>query len=228
MTDPKPESQENESPTHIEVEPPVAAVEPPPPMAAPAGPPPPRAFPQHYKLLFGAFCVLIGSMAVWEREHVFGVKIEGDEMISGTLLTILGGYSVIVGVLNIMQGRMAGMLGAFMTGVLALYFGAPKIWNTFDQDRFVGLNEIGAYIEEQEIPQRFTEQGLEFPTAVFDGFTTKQQTWHYFIGQWAPGPLMTSLGGLLMLWVFFGAIVGGKKKKTEPEPPPAARRRGRR
>ena len=70
--------------------------------------------------------------------------------------------------------------------------------------------------------------GLFEFTAVFDGFTTKQQTWYYFIGQWAPGPLMTSLGGLLMLWVFFGAIVGGKKKKTEPEPPPAARRRGRR
>ncbi|MHC4937858.1 MAG: hypothetical protein ACYTHK_02680 [Planctomycetota bacterium] len=230
MTDPEPnlESQENEGPTHIEVEPPAAAQEPPPPAAPVAGPPPPRAFPQHYKLLFGAFCVLIGSMAVWEREHVFGMEIEGEVMISGTILTVLAGYSVIVGILNIMQGRLAGMLAAFMTGVMALYFGIPAMIGTFNHDRFIALNEITEFREQQAIPKRFTDKGLEFPGEVFEKFTTQQDAWKYVIGQYAPGPIMTTFGGLLMIWVFLGAMFGGKKKKAEPEPAPSSRRRGRR
>jgi len=228
MTDPNlEESQASESPTHVEVEPPSLGSEPPPPAAPVAAAAPPRAFPQHYRLLFGSFCVLIGAMTVWEREHVFGATIEGEDMISGTLLTILAGYSVIVGALNIMHGRLAGMLAAFMTGVLALYFGIPGIWGTWRHEQFIALNEVNQYIEKKTIPERFAENpDLEFPKEVFESFTSKQDTWKYVMGQFAPGPLWTTFGGALLLWVFLSAMFGGKKKK-EPEPAPS-RRRGRR
>jgi len=226
MTDPNLDPQETESPTHIEVEPPALENEPPPPSAPPAGGPP-RAFPQHYNLLFGAFCVLIGSMAVWERAHVFGAEIEGEATHAGSILMVLAGYSVLVGVLNIMQGRLAGMLAAFMTGVLALYFGIPGIVRTFDQPRCLGFDEIGAYVAEEKIPERFVNEGIEFPAKALSSISTWQGKFRYFIGQFGPGPFLATAGGALLIWVFLGAMFGGKKKK-EPEPQPTARRRGRR
>jgi len=234
MTDPNLESQEQENggPTHIEVEPPALESDAPPP-AAPAAGGPPRAFPQHYRLLFGAVCVFFGAMTVWERAHVFGAEIEGEAMISGTILMILSGYSILVGVLNILQGRLAGMLAAFMTGVLALYFGIPAMFGTYRHDGFITLGEIQEYIDtkeaEQTIPERFVSNpDVTFPKATFDKFTTKQDAWKYVIGQYAPGPLMTTFGGGLLIWVFLGAMFGGKKGKSEPEPQTSRVRRGRR
>jgi hypothetical protein len=192
----------------------------------------PRSFPQHYKLLFGAFCVLIGSMAVWQREHVFGVEIEGNEMISGNLLMILSGYCVLVGILNIMNGRLAGMLAAFLTGIAALYFGLPGIWNTYGHDAFLTHAEIDTYFnsvssgEGEKIPLRFAEQGLPFPSEAIKKFKTENDKWYYTIGQIAPGPIFSTLGGFLMIFVFAGAVFGGKKKGGS-EPPPTARRRRR-
>ena len=231
-----------DGPAHIEITPPagssagggeqIASA-----AAAPAGVPTgsaaPRSFPEHYKLLFGAFCVLIGSMAVWQRAHVFGMEVEGDEMISGNLLTILSGYCVLIGFLNIMHGRMAGMLAAFLTALAALYFGLPGMYKTYTHDAFVTEAEIAEYISSvktgdgDRIPQRFADHGLTFPSEAIKGFKTKQDKWYYVMGQFAPGPIFTTMGGFLMLWVFAGAIFGGKKKKGGSEPPPSARRRRR-
>jgi hypothetical protein len=227
---------ENDGPAHIEITPPddssagrggqMAAA----PAAAPAAP---RSFPQHYKLLFGAFCVLIGSMAVWQRAHVFGVDVEGEEMISGNLLTILSGYCVLIGMLNIMHGRLAGMLAAFLTALAALYFGLPGMYRTYTHDAFVTEGEIAEYIssvksgEGERIPKRFEDLGMSFPSETITNFKTKQDKWYYVMGQFAPGPIFTSIGGFLLLWVFAGAIFGGKKKSSSGAPPPAARRRRR-
>jgi len=193
----------------------------------------PRSFPQHYKLLFGAFCVLIGSLAVWQRAHVFGVEVEGDEMISGNLLTILSGYCVIVGILNIVTGRLAGMRAAFLTGIAALYFGLPGIWNTYGHDAFLTHSEVDVYFNsvksggDVKIPLRFAEQGLTFPGETIQRFTTEQDKWYFTLGQIAPGPIFTTFGGFLMLWVFAGAMFGGKKKGGSEPPPPTSRRRRR-
>ena len=233
MTDPEMETndQEMDGPTqHVEVAPPADedAAGGPPPAAAPSGP---RSYPQHYRLLFGAFCVMMGGMAVWQREHVFGMEIEGEDMISGNLLMILGGYSVLVGALNILTGRLAGMLAAFLCGLTALYFGIPGILATSSQDAYVSLSDIDTYISSEEtarkIPDRFKQGTVEFPEKTIEGFTTKQDSWYYVIGQYAPGPIYTTLGGFLLIWVFAGAMFGGKKKSGGSEPPPAARRRRR-
>ncbi|MEM8884134.1 MAG: hypothetical protein AAGD14_08710 [Planctomycetota bacterium] len=240
MTDPNLESHDEEqnqgepSPQHIEVAPPADLDDVAPPAAPAAGPPPVRSFPQHYKLLFASVVVFASTLTVWERAHVFGADVHGSQMISGMLLMALSGYGVIVSVMNIMQGRLAGMLAMFLTGVFAVYFGGPKLFATHGAEGCLGADEIEAYMKTkgtplEKIPQRFLENdNLEFPRQALEPFDTAQDIYTYYVGQFAPGPILATLGGLMLLWVFLSAMFGGKKKSAEPAPAPSSGRRRRR
>jgi len=147
MTDPNVEPNKGESPEtdsgphHIEVAPPMAVDAPPP---VPAGPPGVRNVPEHFSLLFGIVCVFVGAMSVWEREHIFGMEIEGPDKIAGAILLALAGYSGIIGILNVLQGRMRGVVAMFTTAFFALYFGIPAIIGTYNTDGFVTMEEFKA------------------------------------------------------------------------------------
>ncbi|MHC4954546.1 MAG: hypothetical protein ACYTGZ_11715 [Planctomycetota bacterium] len=241
MTDPNNELPEESTPVdessgagmaHIEVAPPVAEeAGPPPPPPPSAGP---RSFPQHFSLLFASILCLIGTMSVWEREHIYGMEVEGLEMLSGSFLMALAGYAAVMGVLNILQGRLRGMLATVTLAFFTLYFGIPKIMDTQDQDMFLGMNEIEDYIGSRTgttpvVPERFQAENLEFPKEALDKLEEGvwQDKYKFMVGQYAPGPLLTVFGGALIFLVFIKGIFGGKKKK-EPAPPPAAARRRRR
>jgi len=200
------------------------ADEPAPPLA-----PGPRTFPQHYTLLFGSILVMVSGLAVWERAHVFGAEVTGLQMISGTFLFAFGLYTALVGMLNIMHGRLRGMMAAFIGGAAALYFGIKKAIATFGADRCLGLNEINEYIAGKQIPNRapFDANPELFPTAVLESFTDKKEVYSYYLGQFAPGIWISILGGMLIVWVFLKAFM--PSKKAEPAPAPSrGRGRGRR
>ena len=236
MTDPNLEPNAGDAPEaesgprHIEVAPPVTDEAPPP--APPAGPPGPRNLPQHFSLLFGSICVLVGALSVWEREHVFGMQVDGPDKIAGALLLALSGYATLMGALNVLQGRLRGMLATFSTAFFALYFGIPAILATDAHAAFLRPGEIADYIGSAEgdqplIPDRFEQEGIEFPADALKALPASWQApYKYWIGQFAPGPLMTTFGGALLIWVFLKGMFGGKKK-TEPAPAPS-RGRGRR
>jgi len=237
MTDPNEQPNEGENPetegaapTHIEVAPPAAEDAPPPPPPQQAGP---RSLPQHFSLLFANFVVFIGAISVWEREHVFGMEIEGPEMLSGAFILALAGYATIVSILNIVQGRLRGMLATLSVCFFALYFGIPAIKTTFEHPAFVTATEVDEFKASEGnpnrvIPDRFTaDSKYEFPAETIDAMPTTWQTpYKYMVGQYAPGPLLTVFGGLLIAWIFLKGIFGGKKK--EPAPAPSASRSGRR
>jgi hypothetical protein len=206
-------------------EPPPAAEPPAPALVAPVGP---RSFPQHYTLLLGAVFVAIAGMTVWEREAVFGAEIEADEMISGTFLFAMAVYSIIVGVMNIMLGRLKGMMSAFITGAAALYFGIKKAVATFAQDRALFLGEIQSYVYEKKMPAQgfYAENPDAFPKSTLDRMEDAKEVYIYWIGQVAPGVWWSILGGLLMVWVFLKAFMPAKK--AEPAPAPSRSRSGRR
>ncbi len=110
----------------------------PPPAEPTAGP---RTFPQQYTMLFGCVLVLIATLSVWEREHVFGKDIRGTDMISGCFLLAFALHSTIIQILGLIQGRLR-LLATFMTGFLALYFGIPAYLRTGRQEAFQTLDEI--------------------------------------------------------------------------------------
>ena len=239
MTDPKLEPNEGESPEtdsgpqHIEVAPPAVADAPPP---APAAPPAVRNVPEHFSLLFGLVCVFVGAMSVWEREHIFGMEIEGPDKIAGAILLALSGYAGIIAILNVLQGRMRGVVAMFTTAFFALYFGGPAIYATIMTDGFVTMEEFKAVQTASDsrqpppVPDRFRVDGfdIEFPDKTIDAMPRSWQTpIQYSIGQFGPGPLLTTFGGLLILWVFLKGIFGGKKK-AEPAPAPSSSGRRRR
>ena len=237
MTDPNLDPQEGENadseaaaPTHIEVAPPASDDAPPPAQPPQAGP---RTLPQHFSLLFANFVVFVGAISVWEREHVFGMEIEGPEMLSGAFLLALGGYATIVSILNIMQGRLRGMMATLSVCFFALYFGFPAMKATYEHPAFLTSDEVADYRMPEndaapQIPDRFTsDETLEFPSEALDAMPQTWQTpYKFMLGQYAPGPLLTVFGGLLIAWVFLKGIFGGKKK--EPTPAPSAARGGRR
>jgi len=237
MTDPNLEPKAGETPeggeaapTHIEVAPPAADDAPPPAPPQQAGP---RTMPQHYSLLFACFTVFIGAISVWEREHVFGAEVEGPAMISGAFLMALAGYATIIGIINILQGRLRGVMATMALCFFALYFSIPALNSTYQNEAFVTFGEISEYKETQDapnpiIPDRFNENAdLTFPAETLDAMPMTWQTpYKYGIGQFAPGPLMTLFGGILIAWVFLKGIFGGKKK--EPAPAPSSSRSGRR
>jgi len=169
------------------------------PRAAPQGP---RSFPQHYTLLLGSVFVLAASLTVWERGHVFGKTVSGPEMLSGTFLMAMAIYGVIVAILNIAQGRLRGMMSAFVTGAAALYLAILKYSATISQAHFLSRGEIKK----------------------LDGIETQQDVWKHWIGQFGPGVWLSFIGGAIIVLVFLKAFFPSKKA-AEPAPPPRRRRR---
>lgn len=238
MTDPNLDPNAGDSaesaggvPTHIEVAPPATDDGPPPPPPSQAGP---RTLPQHFSLLFANFVVFVGAISVWEREHVFGMEIEGPEMLTGAFMLALAGYATIVSILNIMQGRLRGMLATLSVCFFALYFGVPALFATHNHDAALTMGEISAYKDsegatEQVIPDRFkNDPKLTFPAETIDALPATWQTpIRVYCGQHAPGPVLTVFGGLLILWVFLKGIFGGKKKEPAPAPSSKSGRRRR-
>jgi len=192
--------------------------------APPPAPPGPRVFPQHYTILFGGTVVLVASLSVWERGHVFGVEIRGTDMISGSFLFALSLYTVLVAILNIVQGRLKGMFGAFVTGIGALYFAIRNCVATWGNDGTLGINEIQNIIEKKIIPERFADGTLT--VEMFKHIETKNEIYYYWLGQFGPGALLAILGGFMLVWVFLKALFGGGGGGKKA-PAPSSRRRSR-
>jgi hypothetical protein len=168
---------------------------------APAEAAGPRVFAQHYSILLGSSLVLVGAITVWEREHVFGKEVRGPDMISGAFLLAMAVYTLVVGALNVVGGRLRGMLAAFVTGIASIYLAVGKMIATQGAAHFQGWSDF---------------KGGSFQDKVTG-----------FVGQFGPGVWMSLLGGLWIVLVFVKAIVGGKKKAAAPAPAAASRRRGR-
>ena len=201
----------------------VPVAEPAPPEAQPPGP---RTFPQHYTLLLGFVFLLVGSISIWEREHIFGKDISGTTMISGTFLLAMAIYGILVSVLNIVHGRLRGMLAAFVTGVGALYLGIKAAFATFNQPLHLALGEINRYMDGKTLPDRapFDKNPELFPAEVFDTMSDQKEVWGYWLGQWGPGVWWTTLGGAMIAFIFLKAFFPSKKA-AEAAPPPRRRRR---
>ena len=197
-----------------------------PPPAAPAGP---STFPQHYTLLFGSILVMVSGLAVWERAHVFGVEVSGLQMISGTFLFAFGLYTALVGMLNILHGRLRGMMASFITGAAGLFLGIKAAFRTYAQGLHLEHGEIAAFLKTQAIPDRdpFASDPTSFPNAALEKLQTQQEVIYYWLGQWGPGIWLSILGGSLIVWVFLKAFLPSKKAKPAPAPS-RARGRGRR
>ena len=175
---------------------------------APQPPPPesttgPRTFPQQYTMLFGCVLVLIATLSVWEREHVFGKDIRGTDMISGCFLLAFALHSTIIQILGLVQARLK-LLATFMTGFLALYLGVPAFLRTGQQEAFKSLDEL-------------KESAGTFQDAV--------AAW---VGQYGPGVWLALFGGLILVWVFLKPFIIPSGKKKEPAPAPARGGRRRR
>ena len=212
-------------------------IPPPPPGPPPGVPSGPRVFPQHFSLLFGAAAIFVGAASVWERTPVFPAEIRGTEMISGAFLLAFAGYCLIVGALNVMTGRLQGMLASFVAGLSALYFGISGLWRTLSATRvwdankqiiadgFRQMDDLKEIMREDRILQATQESAETGVQALFTepSFQDGVNAW---ISQIAPGVWLTLLGGVIIFLVFLKAIFGGKKK--DPAPSPSTRRRGRR
>ena len=174
---------------------------PPPPQEPGAGP---RTFPQQYTMLLGCVLVLVASLSVWEREHVFGKDISGTDMISGCFLLAFALHSTIIQILGLVQGRLK-LLATFMTGFLALYFGVPAYLRTSRQEAFKSLDQLKESA---------------------DTFQDAAGAW---VGQFGPGVWLALFGGLVLIWVFLKPfIIPSGKKKKEPATAPARGGRRRR
>ncbi len=170
--------------------------------AAPGGPPGPRVYPQHYSLLLGSTMVAVSCLAAWHRSTIFGTDLNGLAMISGTFLFALAVYSVLVAILNIVEGRLKGMGSAFLTGFFAIYFAYRAMSRTWSHDLYLSMGTI------KEQP------GQNLKTAF--------ETW---IGQFGPGPLIALLGGFILLSIFLKAFLPGRKGAPEAAASSSSRRR---
>ncbi len=173
--------------------------------AVPQGPAGPK---ESYRLLFGASFIVAGGLAVWQRATVFDGRVEvtGLDSVSVSLLFAFGLYTFLVGIANVVSGRLIpGMPAAFVTGVCGLWFGIRGFLTTWQQEGCLGWDEVGKNL-----------QGT-----ADEGMLAQVRVW---LGQFAPGPWAATLGGLVIVVVFLKAIFGGKKS---PPPPPSTRRRSR-
>jgi len=173
--------------------------------AVPQGPSGPK---ESYRLLFGASFIVACGFAVWQRSTVFDghVEVTGFDSVSVSLLFAFGLYTFVVGIANVVSGRLIpGMPAAFVTGVCGLWFGIRGFLATWQQQGCLGWDEVG--------------KGLEGTPD--EGVLAQIRVW---LGQFAPGPWVATLGGLVIVVVFLKAILGGKKS---PPPPPTSRRRSR-
>ncbi|MGQ0614447.1 MAG: hypothetical protein ACT4PV_11990 [Planctomycetaceae bacterium] len=170
--------------------------------AAPAGPPGPRVYPQHYSLLLGSTLVAVGCLSSWHRSGIFGAELSGLSMISGTFLFALALYSVLVAILNIVEGRLKGMGGAFLTGFFAIYFAYRTMSRTWSHERYLSMGAI------KEQPGQNLKSSFE--------------AW---IGQFGPGPLIALLGGVILLSIFLKAFLPGRKAAPEAAQAASTRRR---
>jgi len=206
----------------------------------PGAPPPlagPRRYPQHYSLLFGAVAIFIGALSVWERTPVFPVEVRGTATISGAFLMAIAGYCVLVGMLNIVIGRLQGMLASFIAAASALFFGigallrtlsAGQVWNSANDlvaRGFLDVGRIKEILKQQRIFQATAEQAQTGHTATYIE-PSVQDGINAWLGQIGPGVWLTLLGGVIILFVFLKAIFGCKKKA--PAAAASTRRRGRR
>ncbi len=169
---------------------------------------PPRSFPQHFSLLFAASMIFIGCLSVWHRAPVFAQERAGSSMISGSFLLALSFYSIILGLLNVLQGRLRGMGSAFMLGILSLYFAFKTMMLTLGQEAV----EIGGV--------KLTTGWVAYSDINAETFQDKVTG---FIGQLGPGMLLTMLGGFIIIFVFIKAMM--PTGQAQPTPPPRTRRR---
>jgi len=165
---------------------------------------PPRSFPQHFSLLFASTMIVIGCATDWHREAVFGDDLEGIEMISGAFLMAFASYSILIGLLNVMQGRLRGMGSAFLTGFLAIFFSLKAIGRTLSAEANPDSGALGWRSYED------IDAG------------TVQEKFAGFIGQICPGALLALVGGLLIIGVFIKAMLPNKAAEA---PAPSSRRR---
>ena len=169
---------------------------------------PPRSFPQHFSLLFASSMIFIGCLSVWHRAPVFLQERTGSSMISGSFLLAVSFYSIIVALLNVLQGRLRGMGSAFLLGILSLYFAFKTMVLTMGQEA-VEIN------------------GVQVTTGWVAYADTKAETFQGkvtgFIGQLGPGMLLTMLGGFIIILVFIKAMM--PTGQAQPTPPPRTRRR---
>jgi hypothetical protein len=164
------------------------------PVAAPAAEAGPRVFPQHYALLFGHVACVLGFLGVWERAEHFGTEVRGTAMISASVVGLYAVYGTIVGVLNILHGRLRGMLSAFFTGFLATLFAFQALQRTWRHETYRSFGTV------QE------DVGSFFGAA---------RAW---VGQFGPGALLTFAGGIIVLSVFVKAFLPRKQPASQPAP----------
>ena len=124
-------------------------------------------------------------------------------MISGAFLMAFASYSILIGLLNILQGRLRGMGSAFMTGFLAIFFSLKTIGRTMN---FEGPDGAGLGWKEY---------------GDIKAATVQDQASGY-IGQIGPGALLALVGGLLIIGVFIKAMLPNKAAEA---PAPSSRRR---
>jgi hypothetical protein len=166
---------------------------------------PPRAFPQHFSLLFASTMIVIGCATDWHREAVFGDDLEGLEMISGSFLMAFAAYSILIGFLNILQGRLRGMGSAFVTGFLAIFFSLKTIGRTMGAVK----NDLG---------------GAGWRAYGDIKADTVQDQVNGYIGQIGPGALLALVGGLIIISVFIKAMLPNKAAQAAPAPSSRRRR----
>lgn len=158
----------------------------------------PRVFPQHYALLFGHVACVLGFFGVWERAEHFGTEVRGTAMISASVVGLYAVYGTVVGVLNILHGRLKGMLSAFFTGFLATLFAFQALQRTWRHENYRAFGTV-----QEEV----------------GGFFQAVRAW---FGQFGPGALLTLAGGIIVLSVFVKAFLPRKQPAATPA---SARRR---
>ena len=196
----------------------------------------PRVFPQHFSLLFGATAVFVGAISTWERTPVFAMEVNGAQTIAGVFLMAVAGSCMIVGALNIVTGRLQGMLAAFVAGCAGLFFGirallrtigAGKVWAAEGVEvarGWLGKDDLRAVIENTRIDHAKIEQAMGVGDGTYDPAGARDAI-NAMLSQIAPGVWLTLLGSVIIVLVFVKAVFGGKK---QPAPAPAKSRRGRR
>ncbi len=177
--------------------------------AARAGAPQsPAGSKESFRLLFGASFVVAAGFAVWQRATVYDghVEVTGFDSVSVSLLFAFGLYSFVVGIANVVSGRMVpGMPAAFIAGVCGLWFGIRGFLTTWQQNGCLGWDQVGKNIA--GTPD--------------EGILTQVRLW---LGQFAPGPWVATIGGLVIVLVFLKGILAGGGKKAAPAAAPTRRR----
>ncbi|HEX5137459.1 MAG TPA: hypothetical protein VFY93_10830 [Planctomycetota bacterium] len=168
-----------------------SAPEPPPASAATAEGP--RIFPQQYKMLFANTCILVGTLTVWERQHVTGQpNLYGFQSIGGAFVLAAAAYCILVGVVGLIRGGMR-LGSSLLSSFFALYFAIASMLRVKDIEGF----------------QLFGDLQDKF------GFQKAVNTW---VSQFGPGIYLNLLGGAVILWMFIKAMFFSKKKAPEPAP----------